>query len=137
MIFLPVFTCVSKNIWFDHIIFKKLAKIFMQMLDGFKEIYRYQVYPDFILLRMIDIGAIWGTENGHPFFGRCILAKKVMLKKSYYQNEKKIYLSDLTPKKNSESFDKNWWNGGWFLNLANFTQLAFFTLLPPSHYTLN
>ena len=26
----------------------------MQMLDGFKEIYRYQVYPDFILLRMID-----------------------------------------------------------------------------------
>ena len=136
MIFLPVFTCVSKNIWFDHIIFKKLAKIFMQMLDGFKEIYRYQVYPDFILLRMIDIGHM-GRGKWSSSFWTMYPSQKSYVQEKLLSKWKKYICKILHQKRIQKVLIKNWWNGGCFLNLANFTQLAFFTLLPPSHYTLN
>ena len=49
--------------------------------------------------------------------------------KSYDQMKKEFDSKDLSTKKKSESFDKNWHNGGCFSKI--------FTLAPPNSYTIN
>ena len=47
--------------------------------------------------------------------------KKIMLcTNSYDQMKQELDLSDQSPKENSESFVKNWINGGYLSNSVNF-----------------
>jgi hypothetical protein len=51
--------------------------------------------------------ALGGTERGHPFFRRCILAKKVCSQELTIKGKRRRFVRSFTKKKNSESFDEN------------------------------
>ena len=70
-------------------------------------------------LRMIEKGP-GGAEKGHPFLlGCCTLAKKVCSQKLKIKGKRRRFVRSFT-KKNSESFDENWRNGGRFSKFGQF-----------------
>ena len=97
--------------WFKSVLYDFFPKIQLEIPHCFID------WP--LIQRANRSNAIGGAEKGHPFFRRHILAKKVCSQKLTIKGKWGRFVRSFPPKK-SESFDKNWRNGGRFSKFRQF-----------------